>query len=436
MIAAAAIFFTSSAVNFDASSMNVLLADLSRAFAVAPARAVGLVSAYQIALMIAVLPFSALGERFGLRKLYICGLTLIATGAAFSGLAGSFEILMVARVLTGLGAACAMGASAGVIRRAFGLQGIGFGLSIIAVAAGTSSALGPIAAGALLTHFDWRWTFAVTAPFCVIAFMLVRAAVPKDGSPSESAFDWRSLLLYGAVAAAIAITALTATAIPIAAMVSGVAAASLGIWLLRRQARATAPLLPVDLLRLPVFALSLSTSSIGFAAMMIALVTLPFYLAEALSFEPLLMGAAIAAWPIAGACAAPIAGRIADKGGALLVSGIGLALSATAMTVLALLATPSLTALVFVTIAACGAGFGSFQTANNRLLIAAAPEERIGAAGGVIVIARLIGQGLGASGAAWAFAALGERQPLFIASTAFTAALLIGLARLRFKGAR
>src|SRR5690606_38621662 len=77
--------------------------------------------------------------------------------------------------------------------------------------------------------------------------------------------------------------------------------------------RAPAPLLPLDLFRLPVFALAITASVAAFAAQMLAYVTLPFLFLGVLGLSEWETGLAFSLWPLALAFAAPLAGRFADR---------------------------------------------------------------------------------------------------------------------------
>jgi DHA2 family multidrug resistance protein-like MFS transporter len=157
------------------------------------------------------------------------------------------------------------------------------------------------------------------------------------------------------------------------------------------------PLLPVDLLRIPIFALSICTSIASFCAQMLAFVAIPFYLESRFGYSAVQMGLLITPWPIAVAIAAPIAGRLVEHYPAGLLGGIGLLLFATGLGTLALLpAEPSVADVVW-RMALSGLGFGLFQTPNNRTMIAAAPRERSGGASGMLGTARLLGQTIGAA---------------------------------------
>jgi DHA2 family multidrug resistance protein-like MFS transporter len=109
------------------------------------------------------------------------------------------------------------------------------------------------------------------------------------------------------------------------------------------------------------------------------------------------MGLLITPWPIAVAFTAPIAGRLVERYPAGLLGGIGLLLFAAGLGTLAVLPADPTTLDVIWRMALAGAGFGLFQTPNNRTMIAAAPRERSGGASGMLGTARLLGQTTGAA---------------------------------------
>jgi MFS transporter, DHA2 family, multidrug resistance protein len=150
-------------------------------------------------------------------------------------------------------------------------------------------------------------------------------------------------------------------------------------------------------LRIPIFALSIATSIASFCGQMLAFVALPFYLETRFGYSAVEIGLLITPWPIAVAFAAPLAGRLVERYPAGLLGGIGLVLFALGLGALAWLPPhPSLFDVAW-RMAVAGAGFGLFQTPNNRTMIAAAPRERSGGASGMLGTARLLGQTTGAA---------------------------------------
>ena len=178
------------------------------------------------------------------------------------------------------------------------------------------------------------------------------------------------------------------------------------------------PLLPLDLLRIPIFALSIATSISSFCGQMLAFVALPFYLESRFGYSAVQIGLLITPWPIAVAFAAPLAGRLVEHYPSGLLGGVGLLLFALGLAALALLPRHPTFFDVAWRMAIAGAGFGMFQTPNNRTMIAAAPRERSGGASGMLGTARLLGQTIGAALVSLfiaRFALDGTRLALFLA---------------------
>jgi len=167
-------------------------------------------------------------------------------------------------------------------------------------------------------------------------------------------------------------------------------------------------MLPVDLFRRPLFALSAATAVCAFAVQGLSFVALPFYFEDILLRSQVETGFFLTPWPLVVAIMAPIGGRLADRFPAGLLGGIGLVLLATGMLLLAALpASPGIANIVWRMVI-CGIGFGFFQTPNMKAIMSSAPPHRSGSASGIVATARLIGQTTGAALAALCFSLAGR----------------------------
>jgi len=213
-------------------------------------------------------------------------------------------------------------------------------------------------------------------------------------------------------------------------VVVGVAAGAALVW---RDWSRPNPLMPLDLLRIPIFSLSILSSVVSFAAQMLAYVAIPFLLQSVLGKSVFATGLLMTPWPIAVGIAAPFAGRIADRVAAGLLGGIGLAIFSGGLFALSRMGASPGDFDIAWRMALCGLGFGLFQSPNNRLIVSAAPKPRSGAAGGMLATARLLGQTAGAVtvGAAFHLSGVGVTPRLLLASAiAALVAAGISLARL------
>src|SRR5271157_739061 len=348
----------------DGAIANVALPTIAQDLHASPAFSIWIVNGYQLAITISLLPLASLGEILGYRGVYRAGLLLFTLASLFCALSHTLVLLTIARIVQGFGAAGIMSVNAALVRFTYPHRMLGRGIGINALVVAVSAAVGPTLAAGILATATWPYLFAINIPFGIGI-----AAIDSLGHGEAPLF-----YLSEAVIATIAC-----------------------ILLVRRQLTAASPLLPVDLLRIPIFTLSVSTSIASFCAQMLAFVALPFYLSDRFGYSAVEIGLLITPWPIATAFAAPLAGRLVERYPAGLLGGIGLLLFAGGLGMLAFLPAHPATLDVVWRMALSGAGFGLFQSPNNRTMIAAAPRERSGGASGMLGTARLLGQTIGAA---------------------------------------
>jgi MFS transporter, DHA2 family, multidrug resistance protein len=376
---------------------------------VSPADVVWVVNAYQIALVATLLPLGALGEIVGHRRIYLGGLLLFTIASLGCACAWSLPTLLIARVLQGLGASGLMAVNSALIRFVYPNRLLGRGFGYNAMAVGTAFTLGPTIASGILSLGTWPWLFAVNIPFGILAMAIGMRTLPLTPR-AEHGFDFLGAILatlcLGLVILGIGSAAHKAdTGLVSAELVLGLV---LGIVLIRRHADHPAPMLPIDLFRRPMFALSAATSVCSFAIQGIAFVSLPFYFEDILLRSQVETGFFMTPWPLVVAIMAPVAGRLSDRYPVGLLGGVGLVLLGIGMTLLATLPTsPSILNIVW-RMAICGLGFGFFQTPNLRAIMSSAPAGRSGGASGIVATARLTGQTTGAALAALCFALVGR----------------------------
>ncbi len=424
----------------DGAIANVALPTIAEDLHASPSFSIWIVNGYQLAVVISLLPLASLGEIIGYRRVYLAGLVLFTFASLFCALAHTLVLLTIARVIQGFGAAGIMSVNTALVRFTYPHKYLGRGIGINAFVVAVAAAVGPTLAAGILSVATWPWLLAINIPFGIAAFFIGRMALPHMPRMPHG-FDWPSALL-STVVFGLGITAIDSAdhGEPVAYSVTEfMIAAAAGYLLVRRQLGQTSPLLPVDLMRIPIFALSILTSIASFCAQMLAYTALPFYLRYRFGFSAVDIGLLITPWPIAIAFAAPLAGRLVEHYPAGLLGGIGLLLFAAGLLSLAFLpAHPAIWDLVW-RMALSGAGFGLFQSPNNRTLIAAAPRERSGGASGMLGTARLLGQTVGAALVALMLARYGmdgTRLSLLVGAGFAIAGGVLSTLRLSSAGAR
>jgi DHA2 family multidrug resistance protein-like MFS transporter len=383
------------------------------------------VNVYQIALVATLLPLGALGEIVGHERIYLGGLLLFTLASLGCACAWSLESLLIARALQGLGASGIMSVNSALIRFIYPIRILGRGFGQNAMVVATAMTLGPTIASGILSIGSWPWLFAVNIPFGLIAIFIGLKTLPHPPR-AVHAFDFPGAFLaagcLGLFVSGIGSAAHKGS--PGLVAIELAAAIVLGALLMRRHADHPAPMLPIDLFRRPVFALSAATSVCAFAVQGLAFVSLPFYFEDVLLRTQVETGFFMTPWPLVVAIMAPIGGRLSDRYPAGILGSLGLALLCAGMVLLATLpAAPAIVDIVW-RMALCGFGFGFFQTPNLRTLMSSAPPDRSGSASGIVATARLTGQTTGAALAALCFSLAGrEGATLALALGAGFAAL-------------
>ncbi|MDR7379843.1 DHA2 family multidrug resistance protein-like MFS transporter [Rhodoferax ferrireducens] len=392
----------------DTAIANTALPAIAADLQAPPATSVWVINAYQLAVVASLLPFAALGDLWGPRRIFIGGLAFFTAASLLCAFATTLPLLAGARALQGIGAGAVMSVNIALIRQLYPPSRLGRGVGLNALVVGIGFTLGPAVASLVLSVASWPWLFAINVPLGLLA---IAFAVPTlQRSPRRGhGFDPATALLTALTFAAL-ILALGAAAQreawALVLLPLGVALLAGGL-LLRRQAGHPAPMLPVDLLRRPMFALSTITAMAAFAAQGLAFVSLPFYFEAVLHRNPVDTGFLMMSWPVIVALAAPFAGRLSDRHPPGLLGGVGLSLLTLGLASLALLPAEPQTWDIVLRMAVCGAGFGFFQSPNLKALMSSAPPERSGGASGVIGMARLLGQTTGAALVALCFGLAG-----------------------------
>lgn len=414
----------------DGAIANVALPTIASDLNASPASSIWVVNAYQIAIIVSLLSFSFLGDMFGYRRVYQCGLLVFTFTSLGCALSDSLQTLTIARIAQGFGGAALMSVNTALIRLIYPHRHLGRGMGINSFIVAVSSAAGPTIAAAILSVASWKWLFLINVPLGIVALLLALRYLPANAAKSSMPrFDLPSAVM-NALTFGLLITALsgfaqgqslTLVAAEIVAMIV------IGFFFVRRQLSLPVPLLPVDLLRIPLFSLSIGTSICSFCAQMLAMVSLPFYLQSVIGRSEVETGLLLTPWPLATMVMAPLAGYLIERVHAGMLGAVGLIVMAGGLFAMALLpASPTDFDIIWPMIL-CGAGFGLFQSPNNHTIITAAPRHRSGGASGMLGTARLLGQSSGAALVALMFNLAGNNGTHLALYTAGTLAIIAAI---------
>ncbi len=382
----------------DGAIMNVALPVIAAQQNVSASEAIWIVTAYQLALVISLLPFAALGDAIGFKRVYMVGVVAFCGGTILCAMSDSILTLSMARALQGLGAGAIMSLNGAMIRQIMPASQMGRGISTVSMIVGCTATAGPTIAGAILSVASWQWLFLVNIPVCIVVFLAGSLNLPSRAG-SGRRFDFLSAVLnafaFGFLISAVSNLGHQGNVLLVIGQFAIALIAFVALTL--RQLNREAPLLPIDLLRNRVFTQSIVAAICSFIAQFLAFISLPFYFHGTLGYGAAETGLLLTPWPLAAALTAPFAGRLADRVSADILGAVGMSTFAAGLVAMALLPADPTIADIMWRLGVCGFGFGIFQSPNNRTMLMSAPAGRSGGASGMQSTARVLGQSMGAA---------------------------------------
>jgi DHA2 family multidrug resistance protein-like MFS transporter len=381
-------------VVLDGAIANIALPSIARSLHASAADTVWVVSSYQLAVLLALLPCGALGEIFGPRRIFLIGIVVFIIASLACALSVSLPMLVGARFIQGLGGGAIMALAVMNLRFAVPQRLLGTIIGINAMTIAISSAAGPGVAGAILAVATWPWLFAVNLP--IGALILLCGGLLAHTSGIARRLDVGALALNTLMFILFFMGADHLGKAPVSGTVLIVAAGLCLAGLLRLERNSRTPLVPIDLFADPAFRVAIVASVCCFTGQMLSYVALPFYLQETVHMTPTQAGLYMMPWPAAVAVVAPIAGRLANRLPTAWLCAAGAALMSLGLLIVAVGPSDSRHLSFLIGTVVAGMGFGLFQTPNNRILLLSAPKSRSGAAGAMQGTARLTGQTFGA----------------------------------------
>lgn len=413
----------------DSTMITATLPSITSALQISERMVAWLVSGYQLAVVLSVLPAAAIGERWGYHRLFRAGLVLFLCGAVLCSFSSHVATALVGRALQGTGAGAVYATMATILRYSVPPHRMGRAISNNALMVGIAASMGPSIGIYLISHFDWRILFLATIPFIALslAFSAALPLIPRGGMRMQLIPALASIVCLGSLV--MGIDSLPATPLR-SIFLFGLAAIS-GWFLYRIEKMDQSHFVPFDLLSKPTICLAAFASTFMFMSQLIANMAMPFFMQRALEVPLAQMAGILAFWPIGVIVISLMAGWLSDRftTGTLAASGSAL-LGATLLCLSAMgpLAVPFLPVFCFF----CGVGFGMFQSPNNRAMLLGVPKSRTAGAGAVQALARQVGYSSGAAATAGMFTVMpgsDGRIILFVGSVMCAVGLTASLIR-------
>lgn len=385
----------------DVTVVNVAIPVLAVEFGISDSLSVWIVTIYELIITMLILPLSSLGDMYSYRRTFLTGVVIFTLSSALCAASQNFSMILIARALQGIGAACVMSVNIALTRLIYPKEILGRGLALNGMVIASATAAGPTIAGALLSIASWHWLFLINIPLGIVAWIVGRKHLPQNTvSKSTKSYDWigafENAAMFGLLFLALGSYKAKDDELRLILMLA--ICIIIGYFYVRREMRRSEPMLPVDLFRIRLYSLSIATSVCSFIAQMLAMVSMPFILMNSYGFSSITTGLLMTPWPVATMICSPLAARFVERHNAGKTAAVGMAVFAIGLLLLIFIPLTEVTGLnIAWRMAICGIGYGIFQTPNNIVMVSSTPIHRSGGAGGMQSTARLVGQTLGAT---------------------------------------
>ena len=370
----------------DQSGVNIALPRIAEYFDADIPTVQWITLGYVLSTSAMLMPMGRLSDMIGRKRVYLIGFVIFVAAAAFGGASPTFALLIVAKVLQGIGSAAIQANGMAMITEVFSERERGKALGLYMTVIGTGSISGPIVGGLLVSALDWQWVFYASVPVGLLA-MAAALVVLRGGKPTADAgskqrtFDWPGAALSSGalIAFLLAMTnghRLGWTAHLVAAgLAVSVLQLAVFIWWERR---ADDPILDLDFFSNTVFSMGVGARFLSFLGGSAVFFLMPFYLVQGLGYSAGRAGLLMVPGSICMAVIGPLSGRMSDRFGTRWPAVAGMMLSAAAMLTFSRLTVDSPPIHIIGGMMLSGLGMGTFSSPNSSAIMSSLGRARYG----------------------------------------------------------
>jgi EmrB/QacA subfamily drug resistance transporter len=391
----------------DSTVVALALPAIRRDVDASPEQLQWVMNVYLLTAAVLVVTAGRLGDMFGRKRVFLIGLVAFALGSVVSGAAGDANVLILGRVLQGVGAAPCVSLSLAIVANVFPLQERPRALGIWAAVSAIALAIGPLVGG-LLIEIDWRVIFWINLPIAAVGVLITARAAPESTDPSAGErIDWPGL-----AALTVGLTAVVLALIQSRAWSAGtvVALAAIGIvalWVFWRiEHRVGDPIVEFALFRNgPYFGASAAAFALvgSYWAVMFFQ---PQYLQDVRAYSPIACGLLVLPITAPMVFISPFSGRLIGRFGARGLMTVGMACGVLGLLVLTQIDASTSYGVLLVGYLLFGVALGLVYAPMSTAAMAAMPGEKCGIAAGVLAMVRVLAGAVALAGTGAIFHAL------------------------------
>jgi DHA2 family multidrug resistance protein len=408
---AISIAFGSLMATIDTSIVNVAIPQIRGQLGASLQEITWVTTAYMIA-MVLVMPLTGfLGSFFGQKRVYLASLILFTVGSVLCGTARSLEMLVLWRIVQGLGGGALQPTQQAILRQTFPPAEQGMAMAVFSMVIMVGPAVGPVLGGWITDNMSWPWIFFVNLPVGILGIYLTWRNVhePADVLAENRAraavqrkhLDWQGIILMGIAVGAMMYVLeegagedwFDSTKIVIATYIAGVGLAAFII----RELTAVAPVVNLRMFRDPTFASGTAISGIVFAMLMGSMFLLPVFTQELMHFSATQSGVLLLPRTLAMMVASPFVGKLYNKTRPAYLVGAGLLMTALGCWLQADINLNTSSGDLLWPLALTGVGFAFLFVPLTTAALSNIPRAELAGAAGVNSFVRQIGGSIGLS---------------------------------------
>jgi EmrB/QacA subfamily drug resistance transporter len=369
----------------NSGTLIIALPDLERSLHASLLALVWVILAYLIAATVLVLMAGRLSDLFGRKRAYIGGFLVFAVASLGAGFSSNAEVLIVWRVLQGIGSAFLFANAAALVTDAFPHEELGLAMGTNTMVAAIGLAIGPVLGG-VLVGISWQWVFWFNVPLGLAgaawgALILRELAKPDTVRGYDVAGNIAFIL--GLTGLVLGVSRGGLSGWNDAVVIAGLSAAVvlLPLWVLI-ESRSRAPMLDLTLFRNRLFAAATAAAFINGLARFALMFLFVFYFQGAQGDSPITAGVQLIPLALGMLVASPLAGIYADRHGSRGLAALGMLLSAGALAGMTTLQVDTPFWQSGLWLLAIGVGSGMFNSPNTAAMMGTVPPQRRGIAAG------------------------------------------------------
>lgn len=311
------------------SLINVALPTLVNVFGSTTDTIQWVLTGYMLANAVVIPMSGSLGDKFGYKRIFLLSLTAFTASSVLCALAWSDTSIIAFRIIQGLSGGFIMPIGMSMIYMVVPREKIGMALGLFGIASMVAPAIGPTLGGYLIQYLSWKFLFLISVPVGIFAIIMSSALLKETTKKPDLEFDYPGAIL-SIIACGSLLLALSKgqsegwTSFYIVSLLFvAFSALALFIWV---ELGKKEPLLNLSLFKIPVFTLSVITSSFVMTGMMGGIFIMPIFLQNIQGMTAMDSGLLLMPQSIAMAVMMPISGKLLDKYGIGPIALVGLSI--------------------------------------------------------------------------------------------------------------